>query len=131
MTQEKQAEKVEEKKGPPPFDGVPKGDRVVVLRELAADKTSGGLIIPEQAKAEQIIGSAVAVGPGRFDPVSGRFVKTTTKVGDRFLFAKYGGTKVVLNGQEYTIIREDEILIVLPPKKAGEQTDAPATPVIR
>lgn len=90
----------------------PLQDRVVVQRLEAEEKTSSGIIIPDTAKEKPQEGKVVAVGKGkRLD--SGEYQTLDVKEGDRILFSKYGGTEVKLDGQEYLIMREDDILGVI------------------
>ena len=87
----------------------PLQDRVLVKRVEAEEKTAGGIIIPDTAKEKPQEGEIVAVGPGkRLD--SGEVLQLSVKQGDRILFSKYGGTEVRLDGQDYLIMREDDIL---------------------
>jgi chaperonin GroES len=90
----------------------PLQDRVLVKRIEADEKTAGGIIIPDTAKEKPQEGEVVAVGPGkRLD--SGSVQEMGVKAGDRILFSKYGGTEVKIDGQEYLIMREDDILGVV------------------
>ncbi len=88
-------------------------DRIVVKRiENDAEKTSGGLYIPDSAKEKPQEGEVVSVGKGkRLD--SGTLVELDVKVGDRILFGKYSGSEIKIDGNEYMIMREDEVLGVL------------------
>jgi chaperonin GroES len=96
----------------------PLHDRVVAIRVEDDDSISGhvaaGILQPETTKEKPIEGIVVAVGPGR-TLNDGRLLPPSIKVGDRILFAKYGGTDVQLElqGQEYIILREDEIMGVI------------------
>ena len=90
----------------------PLNDRVLVKRLEEEEKTKGGIIIPDSAKEKPAEGEVVAVGPGRLDD-KGKRVPVELKVGDRVLFSKYGGTDVKLDGQDYLIMREDDILGVV------------------
>jgi len=90
----------------------PLQDRVVVKRIEAEEKSAGGIIIPDTAKEKPQEGEVVAVGPGkRLD--NGNVQEMGVKAGDRILFSKYGGTDVTIDGQEYLIMREDDILGVV------------------
>jgi chaperonin GroES len=90
----------------------PLQDRVLVKRIEAEEKTAGGIIIPDTAKEKPQEGEVVAVGPGkRLD--NGSVQEMGLKAGDRILFSKYGGTEVKMDGQEYLIMREDDILGVV------------------
>ena len=85
----------------------PLGDRVVIKRVAAEEKTMGGLILTSAAKEMPNMAEVVAVGPGTKD------VQMELKVGDKVIFAKFGGTDVKYEGEEYTIMRQDEILAVI------------------
>ena len=90
----------------------PLGDRVLVKRVEEESKTKGGIIIPDTAKEKPQEGEVVAVGQGkRLD--DGKLVPLDVKAGDRILFGKYSGSEIKLEGEEYLIIREDEILGVI------------------
>lgn len=86
-------------------------DRVVVRRKESAAATTGGIIIPENAKEKPTRGEVVAIGPGSFR--GNKFVETTVRVGDTVLFTKYSGTDVVLDDEDHLVIREDDILAVV------------------
>ncbi|MEO0139301.1 MAG: co-chaperone GroES [candidate division WOR-3 bacterium] len=91
----------------------PLADRVVVKRfEEEEAKTPGGIIIPDTAKEKPQKGVVVAVGPGRLDE-NGKRIPMEVKVGDKVLFAKYAGSEVKVDGEEYLIMREDDILAIL------------------
>jgi chaperonin GroES len=89
-------------------------DRLLVKRLEAEDKTPGGLIIPDNAKEKPVEGLVVAVGDGALNKDGSR-LPLEVKTGDRVLFAKYSGTevKIMLDGGEHLILREDDILAVL------------------
>ena len=88
----------------------PLHDRVVVERIDAEAKTAGGIIIPAQEKPQQ--GKIIAVGPGGRDE-SGKLILIDVKVGDRILFGKWSGTEVKIDGVEYLIMKESDIMGVL------------------
>jgi chaperonin GroES len=90
----------------------PLHDRVVVKRIDAEEKTSGGIIIPDTAKEKPMQGEVVAVGPGGRDE-SGKLTPIDVKAGDRVLFGKWSGTEVKLDGVEYLIMKESDIMGVL------------------
>ena len=90
----------------------PLQDRVIVERIEEEEKTKGGIIIPDTAKEKPQEGKVVAVGKGKVNE-DGKVVPLTVKAGERILFAKYSGTEVKLNGNEYLIMREDDILGVV------------------
>jgi chaperonin GroES len=90
----------------------PLHDRVVVRRIGAEEKTSGGIIIPDTAKEKPQQGEVIAVGPGGRDE-SGKLTPIDVKVGERVLFGKWSGTEVKIDGVEYLIMKETDILGVL------------------
>jgi chaperonin GroES len=90
----------------------PLHDRVVVKRIEENETMIGGLYIPDSAKEKPQQGEVVAVGNGKRDD-SGKVNALDVKVGDRILFGKYSGSDIKLDGTEYLIMREDEILGVL------------------
>ncbi len=87
----------------------PLNDRILVQRLEQEEKTSGGIIIPDSAKEKPAEGKIAAIGKGKLDD-AGKRVAMEVKVGDRVLFSKYGGTDVKLDGEDYLIMREDDIL---------------------
>src|ERR1700751_1672431 len=91
----------------------PLHDRVVVKRIDAEDKTAGGIIIPDTAKEKPSQGEVIAVGPGGRDE-AGKLIPIDLQVGDRVLFGKWSGTEVKIDGQELLIMKESDILGVLP-----------------
>ena len=90
----------------------PLHDRVVVRRIDAEDKTAGGIIIPDTAKEKPQEGEVIAVGPGARDE-SGKLVPLELKTGDRVLFGKWSGTEVKIDGVEFLIMKESDIMGVL------------------
>ena len=90
----------------------PLHDRVVVKRVAEEEKTKGGIIIPDTAKEKPMEGEVVAVGPGARDE-KGALVALDVKAGDRILFGKWSGTEVKLDGVEYLIMKESDIMGVL------------------
>ena len=90
----------------------PLNDRILVKRLEGEEKTKGGIIIPDTAKEKPAEGKVVAVGHGRLND-KGERVPLEVKAGDRVLFSKYGGTEVKIEGDEYLIMREDDILGVV------------------
>ena len=90
----------------------PLQDRVIVERIEEEAKSKGGIIIPDTAKEKPQEGKIIAVGKGKANE-EGKIIPPTVKAGDRILFGKYSGTEVKLNGNEYLIMREDDILGVL------------------
>jgi chaperonin GroES len=88
-------------------------DRIVVKRiEESADKTASGLFIPDSAKEKPQEGEVVAVGQGKRNE-DGKLIPLDVKAGDRILFGKYSGSDIKIDGEEYLIMREDEVLGVL------------------
>jgi chaperonin GroES len=90
----------------------PLHDRVVVKRVDAEEKSTGGIIIPDTAKEKPQQGEVIAVGPGGRDE-AGKLVPIDVKVGDRVLFGKWSGTEVKLDGVEYLIMKESDLMGVL------------------
>jgi chaperonin GroES len=90
----------------------PLHDRVVVKRIEAEEKTAGGIIIPDTAKEKPQQGEIIAVGPGGRDE-TGKLIPLDVQVGDRVLFGKWSGTEVKLDGVEYLIMKESDIMGVL------------------
>jgi chaperonin GroES len=90
----------------------PLNDRILVKRLEGEEKTAGGIIIPDSAKEKPAEGEIVAVGPGKLNE-AGERVAIDVAVGDRVLFSKYGGTEVKLDGEDFLIMREDDILGVV------------------
>jgi chaperonin GroES len=90
----------------------PLHDRVVVKRIEADQKTSGGIIIPDTAKEKPQQGEVVAVGPGGRDE-AGKLIPIDLKAGDRVLFGKWSGTEVKIDGVEYLIMKESDVMGVL------------------
>ncbi len=90
----------------------PLGDRVLVQRVEAEEKTAGGILLPESAKEKPKEGRVIAVGEGRTLD-SGERSKFSVKAGDRVLFSSYAGTEVKYQGDEYLIMREEDILGVI------------------
>ncbi len=90
----------------------PLQDRIIVKRIDAEEKTVGGIYIPDTAKEKPQEGKVIAAGKGkRLD--SGEIQALDLKVGDRILFSKYGGTDVKIDGEDYLIMREDDVLGVI------------------
>jgi len=90
----------------------PLGDRILVKRLEANEKTPGGLFIPDTAKEKPQQAEVVAVGTGKVME-SGTVVPLGVKAGDKVLMTKYGGTEVTVEGQEVLVVREDDILGVI------------------
>jgi chaperonin GroES len=90
----------------------PLHDRVVVKRIEGEEKTAGGIIIPDTAKEKPQQGEVVSIGPGGRDE-SGKLIPIDVKSGDRVLFGKWSGTEVKLDGVEYLIMKESDIMGVI------------------
>jgi len=98
----------------------PLHDRVVVTRIDADNKTAGGIIIPDTAKEKPTEGEVIAVGPGGRDE-SGKLIPIELKKGDRVLFGKWSGTEVKIDGVEYLIMKESDIMGVIEQSAAGKK----------
>ena len=94
----------------------PLRDRILVRRLEEAEQRVGGIIIPDTAKEKPQQGKVVAVGSGRLNE-DGQLIPLDVKAGDRVLFGKYAGTEIKLDGEEFLIVREDEVLGILEEKK--------------
>jgi chaperonin GroES len=90
----------------------PLQDRILVKRVEEEEKTKGGIIIPDTAKEKPAEGKVQAVGNGKLGD-DGKRVPLEIKKGDRILFGKYSGTEVKIEGEEYLIMREDDVLGVI------------------
>jgi chaperonin GroES len=90
----------------------PLHDRVVVTRVAAEEKTKGGIVIPDTAKEKPVEGKVVAAGNGRISE-DGSVRALDVKVGDRVLFGKYSGTEIKVAGEDYVVMREEDILGVV------------------
>ncbi len=90
----------------------PLGDKVVVKVLDAEEMTAGGIILPDSAKKKPTEGEVIAVGEGRVLD-NGKRNNLTVKVGDRVIFSKYGGNEVTLQGQDMTILDEDQIYAIV------------------
>jgi chaperonin GroES len=90
----------------------PLADRLLVRRVDEAETQKGGIIIPDTAKEKPLQGEVVAVGPGRLTD-DGKRIAPEVKKGDRILMGKYSGTEVKIDGDEFVILREDDVLAVV------------------
>ena len=90
----------------------PLHDRVVVKRIDAEEKSTGGIIIPDTAKEKPSQGEVIAIGPGGRDE-AGNLIPLDVKVGDRILFGKWSGTEVKIDGVEYLIMKESDVMGIL------------------
>jgi chaperonin GroES len=89
----------------------PLGDRVVIKKLEAEEKTKSGIVLPSQAKEQPQIAEVVAVGPGGV--VDGKEIKMEVKVGDKVIFSKYAGTEIKYDGEEYTVVKQNDLLAVV------------------
>jgi len=89
----------------------PLGDRVVVNPEPEEQKTKSGIVLPDSAKEKPSEGTVVAVGSGRVLD-SGQRVAVEVKIGNRVIYSKYGGTEIKIDGEEYIILSERDILAI-------------------
>jgi len=90
----------------------PLHDRLVIKTLEEEEKTKGGIIIPDTAKEKPVEGKVIAVGAGRIKK-DGTKMPLEIKKGDRVLYAKYGGTEIKIDGEEYLMMREDDILAII------------------
>lgn len=90
----------------------PLGDRVIIAALPQEEMTKGGIILPDTAKEKPQQGEVVAVGKGRISD-TGETIAMTVKTGDKVLYGKYSGTEVKIDGTEYLIVKESEILAVI------------------
>lgn len=90
----------------------PVQDRVLVKREDAEEKTSGGIIIPDTSKEKPSKGVVVAVGDGARDE-KGNIIPMTLKVGDKVFFTKWGGTEIKIDNEDLLIMKESDILAII------------------
>ena len=90
----------------------PLGDRVLIEREAAEEKTAGGIYIPESGKEKPQRGKVIAVGAGKRDD-QGNVHAVDVKAGDTVIFGKYSGTEVTVDDVEYIVMREDDIIGVV------------------
>lgn len=90
----------------------PLHDRVVVRAQDQETRSPGGIVIPDNAKEKPTTGEVIAVGPGRITE-DGAQIATAVRVGEQVLFGQYAGQKVKINGEEVTILKEEDVLAVL------------------
>lgn len=90
----------------------PLSDRVVIEPLEADDRTSGGIYLPDTAKEKPQMGKIVAVGPGKVSD-TGEKIPMEVKAGDKVLYGKYSGTDVTVEGKDYLIVRESDVLAIL------------------
>ena len=101
----------------------PLHDRVLVRRLEGEEKTAGGIIIPDTAKEKPMEGEVVAVGPGARSE-DGKLHPLDVKVGDRILFGKWSGTEVKIEGTEYLILKESDVMGVVEGASTGSRKKA-------
>ncbi len=101
----------------------PLHDRVLVRRVEEAETTRGGIIIPDTAKDKPQEGEVISVGKGKVNE-EGKVRPLDVKEGDRILFGKYSGTEIKIDGEEFIIMREEEILGILSGAKKTEKAGA-------
>jgi chaperonin GroES len=101
----------------------PLHDRVLIRRIEQDEKTAGGIIIPDTAKEKPMEGEVIAVGPGARDQ-SGKLIPLDVKTGDRVLFGKWSGTEVKIDGEEFVIMKESDIMGVIEGAPAAKKKAA-------
>lgn len=90
----------------------PLSDRVVVKPTEEEERTKSGIVLPDTAKEKPQQGEVVAAGPGKWDEDGKKRIPLEVKVGDKVIYRKYGGTEVKVEGEEYLILSEDDILAI-------------------
>jgi len=90
----------------------PLEDRIILKPMEAEEKTAGGIIIPDNAKEKPQKGEVIAVGPGKVTD-KGQKIEVSLKKGDKVLYGKYSGTEVTIDGEDYLIVRESDILAII------------------
>jgi chaperonin GroES len=90
----------------------PLEDRVVVQPSEAEERTAGGIVLPDTAREKPQRGTVVAVGPGKLLEKSGERAQMSLKVGDKVIYGKYSGTEIEIDGEDYVILRESDVLAV-------------------
>ena len=89
----------------------PLGDRVIIKNMEAEETTKGGIILTSAAKEKPLMAEVIAVGPGGL--VDGKEIKMEVKVGEKVIYSKYAGTEVKMDGQDYIIVRQSDILAIV------------------
>jgi chaperonin GroES len=92
---------------------VPLEDRVVIKVLESEDKTASGIVLPDTAKEKPSKGRVMAAGPGKYDD-SGKLIPMPVNKGDIVVFAKYAGTELKLDGEDYLVVRASELIGILP-----------------
>ena len=90
----------------------PLADRIVVKPTTAEEVTKGGIVLPDTAKERPQEGEVIAVGPGKTTD-EGKLIAMEVKVGDKIIYSKYGGTEVKIGGDEYIVLRQDDVLAMV------------------
>jgi chaperonin GroES len=90
----------------------PLEDRVILKPMEAEQKTAGGIIIPDNAKEKPQKGEVIATGPGKTNE-KGAKIEMSLKKGDKVLYGKYSGTEITIDGQDYLIVRESDVLAII------------------
>ena len=90
----------------------PLGDRVIIKPSEEKERTKGGIVLPDTAKERPQEGEIVAVGEGKKTD-DGKVIASTLKVGDKVLYGKYSGTEITVDGEEYLIMREEDVLAII------------------
>ena len=88
----------------------PLEDRIIVEPAEAEETTASGLVIPDTAKEKPVIGSVVAVGPGKFNEAGDARIPVDVAVGDTVIYSKYGGTEVTVDGTDYLVLSARDVL---------------------
>ncbi len=89
----------------------PLGDKVVVEVTKSEETTKSGIVLPDTAKEKPVIGKIIAVGSG--EVIDGKKVELDVKVGDKVIYSKYAGTEIKLEGEEYLVLRQNDILAIV------------------
>lgn len=90
----------------------PLGDRILLKQLEAKEQTKGGIVLPDTVKEKPQEGEIIAVGEGKKNP-EGKVIPLSLKVSDKILYGKYSGTEVVIDGEDYLIIREEDVLGII------------------
>lgn len=90
----------------------PLGDRIIVKNTGAQETTKGGIVLPDTAQEKPTQGEVIAVGPGRLLE-NGKVAAMEVQAGDKVVYQKYGGTEVKVDGEDYVILRQDDVLAIL------------------
>lgn len=97
----------------------PLQDRIIIEQHEAPEKTPGGIILAPTTQEKPCEGTVVAVGPGRYLETGTTRRKPEVETGVSVLYQKYAGTEVEVDGKKYVILREDDVLAILPPREKG------------